>query len=46
MKRVVGIGACVLDTVVCCREFPREDGRPHKKGGGTGFYLLYPAFAQ
>ena len=27
MKRVVGIGACVLDTVVCCREFPREDGK-------------------
>ena len=27
MKRVVGIGACVLDTVVCCRGFPREDGK-------------------
>lgn len=25
MKRVVGIGASVLDTVICMREFPEED---------------------
>lgn len=25
MKKVVGIGACVLDTVICCGEYPAED---------------------
>lgn len=25
MKKVVGVGACVLDTVICCGEYPAED---------------------
>ena len=25
MKKVIGIGACVLDTVICCKNYPEED---------------------
>ena len=25
MKKVVGLGACVLDTLICCDAYPTED---------------------
>lgn len=39
MKRVVGLGACVLDTIISCGEYPREDTKMQAKsimqtGGG------------
>ena len=27
MKRVVGLGACVLDTIISCESYPREDNK-------------------
>lgn len=27
MKKVVGLGACVLDTLISCDKFPKEDGK-------------------
>ena len=39
MKRVVGLGACVLDTIISCESYPREDTKMRadsilKTGGG------------
>ena len=25
MKKIVGLGACVIDTLISCEQFPRED---------------------
>lgn len=39
MKKVVGIGACVLDTLIACNAYPNEDikyraNSTTKTGGG------------
>ena len=39
MKKVVGLGACVLDTLICCDTYPTEDKKQKAKsiflsGGG------------
>lgn len=39
MKKIVGVGACVLDTVISCRTYPKEDSKyradsAFRTGGG------------
>ena len=46
MKRLVGLGACVYDTLITCAEYPAEDTKKkservfHSGGGPVGNALV------
>ena len=43
MKKVVGLGACVLDTLICCDTYPTEDKKQKaetKRSVKAAFFLL------